>query len=146
MLWAAAVTAPFKPILAGNGNVGHNHSQHLFMNIDSRYPVRHKSSSRQEREACCDFLNQGHGLAPLHRKGKHHCPIIRSTTHAPDQTDRRPQLLHCAFNLTRSQPSSILPLPRAAVFMSFRGPQAHTDRQECLCHTVETNPETVLTF
>src|SRR5215471_15906442 len=45
-------------------HVGHDHGQHLFMNIDSRYSVGHSSSWR-ERRACCAYLNQGRGLSPL---------------------------------------------------------------------------------
>src|SRR5215831_8265063 len=72
--------------------VRHNHCQHLLMNIDSRYPVGHSSSWR-ERRTCCGYLNQGRGLSPL-PQGKQRRPIIRSNTHAPDQTSYRPRLIH----------------------------------------------------
>src|SRR6266480_1521828 len=38
----AAKHPPLKPELTVNFHVRHNYSQHLFMNINSRYPVRHK--------------------------------------------------------------------------------------------------------
>src|SRR4029077_14938860 len=60
-----AVTDPFKLVLPLNFNVGHDHSQHLFMNVDSRYPVRHNVSSWRERRARCAILMQGHRLSLL---------------------------------------------------------------------------------
>src|SRR6266478_3807008 len=38
----AAKHPPLKPELAVNFHVRHNYGQHLFMNINSRYPVGHK--------------------------------------------------------------------------------------------------------
>ena len=51
-------------------HVSYDHSQHLFMNVDSRYPVRHNVSSWRERRACCEFLKQGHRLSPLPQEGR----------------------------------------------------------------------------
>jgi hypothetical protein len=51
--------------LAFDFNIGDNYGQHLFMNIDTRYPVRHNVPPGRERRACCGYLNQGHGLSPL---------------------------------------------------------------------------------
>src|ERR1039458_2963122 len=42
MLGASAKTPPFKLVLAFHLHVGHHHSQHLFMHVDSRYPISHK--------------------------------------------------------------------------------------------------------
>src|ERR1700758_216032 len=53
-----------KLVLTVDFHVGHNHGQHLFMNVDSRYSVGHSSSWR-ERRTCCSYLNQGRGLSPL---------------------------------------------------------------------------------
>src|SRR5438046_10313198 len=44
MLRVAAVLALFKLILALDLYVGHDHSQHLLMDVDSRYSVRHNVS------------------------------------------------------------------------------------------------------
>ena len=63
----AAKHPPLKLVLTVDFDVGHNYGQHLFMNIDSRYPVRHKRLSWQERRACCGYLKQGRGLSPLPR-------------------------------------------------------------------------------
>src|SRR5204863_4345964 len=38
----AAKHPPLKLVFAFDFNVGHNYSQHLLVDIDSRYPVRHK--------------------------------------------------------------------------------------------------------
>jgi hypothetical protein len=38
----AAKHPPLKLVFAFDFNVGHNHSQHLLVDIDSRYPVRHR--------------------------------------------------------------------------------------------------------
>jgi len=43
-----------------------------------------------ERAISCH--NQGHRLSPLPR-GRQRRPLIRSITHAPDQTFQQPQLL-----------------------------------------------------
>src|ERR1700756_5524384 len=99
MLWAAAVTHSLKLVLAINFHVTNHHGQHLLMDVNSRYPVRHKVSSWRERRACCEFINQGHRLSPPPTEGNRQRPIICSTTHAPDQTRGQPQLLQCELNL-----------------------------------------------
>jgi hypothetical protein len=38
MLWAAAVTDPFKLVLAIDFHIADDHGQHLFMYVNSRYP------------------------------------------------------------------------------------------------------------
>src|SRR5215467_5207423 len=63
------MAASFKLVLAMNFHIANHHGQHLFMDVNSRYPVRHKVSSWRERRACCEFLNQGHRLSPLPPKG-----------------------------------------------------------------------------
>src|SRR5215813_181581 len=50
MLGIAPKPAPLKLILTSDFDIRHDHSQHLFMDVNSRYPV-HESSSR-ERRAC----------------------------------------------------------------------------------------------
>ena len=59
-----------------NFHVGHDHSQHLFMYVDSRYPVRHNVSSWRERRACCEFLKQGHRLSPLPQEGRDNAQLF----------------------------------------------------------------------
>ena len=46
-------------------DVGHNHCQHLLVDIDSRYSVGHQLPPGRERRACCGYFNQGRGLSPL---------------------------------------------------------------------------------
>src|SRR6266550_6702681 len=41
LLGVAAKHPPLKPVLTVNFHVGRNYGQHLFMNIDSRYSIRH---------------------------------------------------------------------------------------------------------
>ena len=41
---ATAELSPLKIVFPFDSNIGHHYGQHLLMNIDSRYPVRHKSS------------------------------------------------------------------------------------------------------
>jgi hypothetical protein len=42
LVGAAAKHPPLKLVLVFNFHVGHNHCQYLLVDIDSRYPVRHK--------------------------------------------------------------------------------------------------------
>jgi len=58
--------------------------------------VRPAKPYENHSEVTC--INQGRGLSPLPH-GKKRRPIIRSITHAPDQTNRRPRLIHCPFDL-----------------------------------------------
>jgi hypothetical protein len=41
-----------------------------------------------------DYTKQGLGLSPLPTRGRDNAPLIRSITHAPDQTHRRPRPIH----------------------------------------------------
>src|SRR5437870_13875035 len=41
MVGVATKQTPCKLVLAFDFHVSYDHSQHLFMNVDSRYPVRH---------------------------------------------------------------------------------------------------------
>src|SRR6201993_2178690 len=76
MLWGAGVTDPFKLVLAIGFHVAEDHGQHLFMYVNSRYPIRHKVSSWRERRACCEFLNQGHRLSPLPQNGRDNAQLF----------------------------------------------------------------------
>jgi hypothetical protein len=61
------------------------------------------SSSLAEREGVPLVMSSrvaGYRGSP---RGKQRRPIIRSTTHAPDQTILRPRLIHCADDLIRSE-------------------------------------------
>src|SRR4029434_42106 len=101
MLRAAAVTDPLKLVLAIDFHVADDHGQHLFMYVDSRYPVRHKVSSWRERRACCEFLNQGHRLSPLPPGGRDDAQLFAQT--------RTLRIRH-ADSLNFSSANSISPL------------------------------------
>jgi hypothetical protein len=79
MLGITTITASLKYVFAFDFDVGHNHSQHLFMNVDSRYPVRHNDSSWRERRACCDILKQGHRLSPLPQQERDNAQLFNIT-------------------------------------------------------------------
>src|SRR6266850_3964170 len=76
---------PLKLVLTVDFNVRDNHGQHLFMNIDSRYSVRHHFllAGSGERAAVTLSRVAGYRRSP---RGRQRRPIIRSITHAPDQT------------------------------------------------------------
>src|SRR5437868_10754881 len=59
---AAAKLAPLKRVFTFDFDVTDDYRQHLFVNVDSRYPIRH-SSSRPGAESVLRFLNQGRGLS-----------------------------------------------------------------------------------
>ena len=99
MLWAGAVTHSFKLVLAIHFHVAHHHGQHLLMDVNSRYPVRHKVPPGGSGERAANSLTRVTGYRRSHR-GNRQRPIICSTTHAPDQTRGQPQLLQCELNLT----------------------------------------------
>src|ERR1700730_7962687 len=54
----AAKHSPLKPELNVNFHVRHNYGQHLFMNINSRYPVRHKLLLAGSGERAADTLTR----------------------------------------------------------------------------------------
>jgi hypothetical protein len=56
-------------VLAFDFDLGHDHRQHLFMYVNSRYPVRHKLPSGRGERAASSF-NQGRRLSPLPSQGK----------------------------------------------------------------------------
>src|SRR5215470_7243651 len=111
MLWAAAVTNSFKLELAINFHVANHHGQHLLMDVNSRYPVRHNVSSRRERRACCEFLNQGHRLSPLPQMGMDDAQLFAQS--------RTLRIRH-ADSLNFSSANSISPLRACPILHSTR--------------------------
>ena len=89
MLWAAAVTHPFKLVFAIDFHIANDHSQHLPMYVDSRYPIRHRVPPGGSGERAASSLTRVTGYRRSH-DGEKRRPIIRSTTHAPDQTRGQP--------------------------------------------------------
>src|SRR5215470_8994929 len=86
MFWSAAVTDPFKPVLAIDFHVADDHGQHLFMYVNSRYPIRHKDSSWRERRACCEILNQGRRLWPLPQEGSDNAQLFAQQARSGSDT------------------------------------------------------------
>src|SRR5437588_1779202 len=125
MVGVATKQTPFKLVLAFDLHVSYDHSQHLFMNVDSRYPVRHNFPPGRSGERAASSLSRVTGYRRS-RRGERQRPIIRSTTHAPDQTRGQPQLLHCEINLAAPKPLPFC-LRLGVIFMKFRGPQALVD-------------------
>ena len=82
-------------------DVGHHDRQHLLVHVNSRDPVRHRSLLGRA-ESVPRRISQGRGLSSV-PSGAQRRPIIRSITHAPDQTVARPRRLHWL--------TSISPLP-----------------------------------
>src|SRR5215467_14795478 len=128
MLWAAAVTHSFKLILAINFHVANYHGQHLLMDVNSRYPVRHRFPLGGSGERAANSLTRVTGYRRS-TEGNRQRPIICSTTHAPDQTRGQPQLLQCELDLAASSLVLFCLRPRE-IFMRFSGPQAQTDTRE----------------
>src|SRR5258708_38702212 len=94
----ATKLAPLKLVLALDFHVGHNYGQHLFMNIDSRYSVGHHFLLARSGARAAVTSTTVAGYRRSHR-GTHRRPIIRSITHAPEQTTVRPQPTHCYRDL-----------------------------------------------
>ena len=90
----ATVADPFKLVLPLNFNVGHDHSHIIFLCTSIPailYDITSPPGGSGERAA--SSLSRVTGYRRSHG-GERQRPIIRSTTHAPDQTHRQPQLLH----------------------------------------------------
>src|SRR5437773_7131261 len=51
--------APLKLVLSLAFDVGHDHGQHLFVNVNSSYSVSHYASSWRERKACRNLHQPG---------------------------------------------------------------------------------------
>jgi hypothetical protein len=95
LFWVATKHPPLKLVLTVDLNVRHNYGQHLFMNIDSRYPVSHNVPLARSGERAAVTLSRVAGYRRSLRVRQRR-PIIRSITHAPDQTGSGP------FDLTLS--------------------------------------------
>jgi hypothetical protein len=82
-------------------DVRHYYGQLLFMDIDSRYPIRHRFPPGGSGERAGDYIKQGLGLSPL--------PQGRDNAHlfALSRTLRIRQ----AFGFSFSTDYSISPLP-----------------------------------
>src|ERR1700757_2272713 len=128
MLWTAAVTHSLKLALAINFHVTNHHRQHLLMDVNSRYPVRHNVSSWRERRACCEFLNQGHRLSPLPQKEQTTPNYLFN--HARSGSDTRTGSTSPVRTQSRRSEPVLFCIRLELIFMRFSGPQAQTDTRE----------------
>ena len=65
MVGARAELTPLKLVLALDRDVGYHHGEHLLVNINSCYPVRHRFLLVGSGERAASYFMQGHGLSPL---------------------------------------------------------------------------------
>src|SRR5712691_3818216 len=65
MVRGGAELAPLKLVLAFAFDVGHNHGQHLFVNVNSRYSVSHTLPPGGSEKRAATYINQGRVLSPL---------------------------------------------------------------------------------
>src|SRR3989442_5206985 len=70
MVGVATKQTPFKLVLAFDFHVSYDHSQHLFMNVDSRYPVRHNFPPGGSGERAASSLSRVTGYRRSHRRGE----------------------------------------------------------------------------
>src|SRR5438093_7578881 len=68
MVGVATKQTPFKLVLAFDLHVSYDHSQHLFMNVDSRYPVRHNFPPGGSGERAANSLTRVTGYRRSHRR------------------------------------------------------------------------------
>src|SRR5712691_6608605 len=68
MIGVATKQTPFKLVLAFDFHVSYDHSQHLFMNVDSRYPVRHNFPPGGSGERAASSLSRVTGYRRSHRR------------------------------------------------------------------------------
>ena len=112
----------FRPVLpALDLDVSHHHGQHLFMHVDSRYPVSHRYLLAGAESALRLTLSRVAGYR--RSTGERQSPFTRPIMHAPDQTAEQPRLLHSCFDLATRAADYSAPNRLISLFMSSRGPQ-----------------------
>src|SRR5580704_4048619 len=70
MVGVATKQTPFKLVLTFAFHVRYDHSQHLFMNVDSRYPVRHNFPPGGSGERAASSLSRVTGYRRSHKRGE----------------------------------------------------------------------------
>src|SRR2546426_7229532 len=112
LLRIATVSDPFKLVPPLNFNVGHDHSQHLFMYVDSRYPVRHNFPPGGSGERAASSLSRVTGYRCSHRRGE--TTPNYSLNYAGSGSDTRTASTSPLRNQSRrSEASPILPSTRS---------------------------------
>src|SRR5207302_6861651 len=87
MVGVATNQTPFQLVLAFDLHVSYDHSQHLFMNVDSRYPVRHNFPPGGSGERAASSLSRVTGYRRSHRRGE--TTPNYSLNHARDRKSTR---------------------------------------------------------
>src|ERR1700691_353052 len=70
MIGVATKLTPFKLVLAFDFHISYDHSQHLFMNVDSRYLVRHNFPPGRSGERAASSLSRVTGYRRSHSRGE----------------------------------------------------------------------------
>src|SRR5258708_23833788 len=78
LVGAAAKQSPLELVLAFDFDVGHDYCQHLFVNIDSRYPIRHKLLLAGSGERAAVTLTR---VAGYRRRSEEHTSELQSPDH-----------------------------------------------------------------
>src|ERR1700751_3281873 len=110
------------------------------MDINSRYPIRHRLSPGGSGERAGDYIKQGLGLSPLPQGKKQR--TIYSLYHARSGSDNLTASAAPLLNQSRrSEPSWIMAL-LCTIFIGFRGPQA-LDYNLRAQRSLGENPESI---
>src|SRR6266567_1005654 len=129
MLRGGAKLAPLKLVLAFAFDVGHNHGQHLFVNVNSRYSVSHTLPPGGSEKRAATYINQGRGLSPL-SQGRNDAQLF-----AQSRTLRIRQTVGLDLSIARStsplQPVAILLLSYFHEVSRAAGPTT-TNRKQIL--------------
>ena len=125
ILRVATVSYPFKLILALDLNVGHHHRQHLFMHVDSSYPIWHRFPPGGSGERAASSLTRVTGYRRSHRTQE--TTPTYSLNHARSGSDTRT----ASASPLRTQSRRSEPVPFCirleVIFMRFHGPSAQQD-------------------
>src|SRR5207302_10481678 len=112
MVGVATNQTPFQLVLAFDLHVSYDHSQHLFMNVDSRYPVRHNFPPGGSGERAASSLSRVTGYRCSHRRGE--TTPNYSLNYARSGSDTRTGSTSPLRNQSRrSEASPILPSTRS---------------------------------
>src|ERR1700751_5593523 len=125
MLWAAAVTHSFKLVLAINFHVANHDGQHLLMDVNSRYPVRHRFPLGGSGERAANSLTRVTGYRRSHRREQTTPNYLLN--HARSGSDTRTASTAPVRTQSRRSEPVLFCIRLELIFMRFSGPQAQTD-------------------
>ena len=128
MLWAAAVTHSFKLVLAINFHVANHQGQHLLMDVNSRYPVRHKVPPGGSGERAANSLTRVTGYRRSHRREQTTPNYLLN--HARSGSDTRTASTSPVRTQSHRSEPVLFCIRLELIFMRFCGPQAQTDTRD----------------